>query len=88
MIVIESLTSVVAVGTAHASPLYRDKVFGQKIKRLIEKVSMSPLDLFPVILRSADRSEADISATVEATDDPHMPVARVKDKVAGERIVP
>ena len=67
---------------------------------------MSPLDLFPVILRSADGSKADlsshyhiigavgavddedISAVVEAAYDPHMTVARVKDKVAGERIVP
>ena len=67
---------------------------------------MSPLDLFPVILRSADRSKAnlsshhhiigaagavddeDISAAVEATDDPHMTVARVKDEVARLGIVP
>ena len=67
---------------------------------------MSPLDLFPVILRSADRSKADlsshyniigaagavddedISAAVEAADDPHMTVARIKDKVARLGIAP
>ena len=67
---------------------------------------MSPLDLFPVILRSADRSEADlsshhhiigaagavddedISAAVEAADDPHMTVAKIKDEVARLGIVP
>ena len=67
---------------------------------------MSPLDLFPVILRSADRSKADlsshyniigasgavddedISAAVEAADDPHMTVARIKDEVARLGIVP
>ena len=67
---------------------------------------MSPLDLFPVILRSADHSKADlsshhhiigaagavddedISAAVEAAYNPHMTVARVKDEVAGERIIP